>query len=141
MTSQDPERVSECLITPDADMLDSTANLGSAINNQIPRREEPPELTGMIHEEQPAHAVIFGRHRRCHQTELRLITRSRVKDGWWAGTTEVEINGQIVMLKRYEGSLREATQVWCFNHLCQQTCEVKFTPRSYGRMTSPSWTK
>lgn len=79
--------------------------------------------------------------RRCHQTDLKILGRSRIKEGWWAGAVDVEMNGQTLLMKRYEGSSQEALQV------CHVLVEVQRSPlsgvliQSIGVRTCRLWSK
>ncbi|KAG6859888.1 hypothetical protein C0995_002433 [Termitomyces sp. Mi166 len=45
---------------------------------------------------------------RYHQSEVRLKGRASVKGGWWASTSPAEVEGQLALIKRYEGPAKEA---------------------------------
>lgn len=51
--------------------------------------------------------------RRYHQSELLLRGLSRSREGWWAGTVQAEVDGQQVIVKRYEGARDGALEVRC----------------------------
>ncbi|KAI0686364.1 Spc98 family-domain-containing protein [Cytidiella melzeri] len=50
-------------------------------------------------------------YRPCHHTELKILGRSRIKEGWWAGTVEAELDGHNWVLKRYNGALEDAREM------------------------------
>ncbi|KAF9456391.1 hypothetical protein BDZ94DRAFT_1229713 [Collybia nuda] len=50
--------------------------------------------------------------RRYHQSEVRLKGKSRLRGGWWEGASVAEVNGQVSLIKRYEGTHAEATKSW-----------------------------
>lgn len=52
---------------------------------------------------------------RYHQSQFRMKGKSRtIKDGWWAGSLEGEVNGQKSLMLRYEGDRKSAMKV---NHI------------------------
>ncbi|KAG1744363.1 hypothetical protein EDB19DRAFT_1694694 [Suillus lakei] len=50
--------------------------------------------------------------RRFHQSEVILRGRSRLQDGWWAGATEVQVQGQRALIKKYDGDKDHAYSKW-----------------------------
>ncbi|CCM02113.1 uncharacterized protein FIBRA_04190 [Fibroporia radiculosa] len=50
--------------------------------------------------------------RRYQQSEVFMQGRSRIKRGWWAGATEVRVNGQLQFMKRYEGNRGVTVKKW-----------------------------
>lgn len=50
--------------------------------------------------------------RRYHQSEVILRGRSRLQDGWWAGATEVQVQGQQALIKKYDGDKDPAYSKW-----------------------------
>lgn len=57
----------------------------------------------------PSH-VIF-QFRRYHQSDIILRGRSSIKEGWWAGGMEVQVQGQSALIKRYDDPKAQATRV------------------------------
>lgn len=57
-------------------------------------------------------AASITHWREYHQSEIILQGRSKIKDGWWAGTLEVPLEGRIVTIKRYEGEREKALELW-----------------------------
>lgn len=49
--------------------------------------------------------------RRYHQSDLLLRGLSRTRERWWAGTAQAEVDGQSVIVKRYEGPREGALEV------------------------------
>ncbi|KAF8891032.1 hypothetical protein BD779DRAFT_1784896 [Infundibulicybe gibba] len=50
--------------------------------------------------------------RRYHQSEVRLMGRAPVRDGWWGGSSLAEADGRKVLAKRYEGPQAQAARLW-----------------------------
>lgn len=50
--------------------------------------------------------------RRYHQSEVILRGRSRLQDGWWAGATEVQVQGQRALIKKYDDDKDNAYSKW-----------------------------
>ncbi|KAH7921126.1 hypothetical protein BV22DRAFT_1132533 [Leucogyrophana mollusca] len=50
--------------------------------------------------------------RRYHQSDIMLRGRSRLKEGWWEGGMEVQVQGQNALIKRYEGQKDHAYRQW-----------------------------
>lgn len=50
--------------------------------------------------------------RRYHQSEVILRGRSRLQDGWWAGATEVQVQGQRALIKKYDDDKDHAYSKW-----------------------------
>lgn len=50
--------------------------------------------------------------RRYHQSEVILRGRSLLQDGWWAGATEVQVQGQRALLKKYDNDKDHAYSRW-----------------------------
>ncbi|KAH9834409.1 uncharacterized protein C8Q71DRAFT_849287 [Rhodofomes roseus] len=57
-------------------------------------------------------AVDVDGFRRYHQSDLALRGRSRTQEGWWASTAQAEVDGQRVLVKRYEGPRDAACEQW-----------------------------
>ncbi|KAG9311060.1 hypothetical protein JVU11DRAFT_8964 [Chiua virens] len=53
-----------------------------------------------------------SRFRRYHQSEIVLRGRSCLKEGWWAGGMEVQVQGQPALIKRYEDPKANASRQW-----------------------------
>ncbi|KZT64855.1 hypothetical protein DAEQUDRAFT_769356 [Daedalea quercina L-15889] len=49
---------------------------------------------------------------RYHQSDMVLRGRSRIQEGWWAGAAQADIDGQRVLVKRYEGPRDTARERW-----------------------------
>lgn len=49
--------------------------------------------------------------RLCYQTDLKMLGRSRIKDGWWGGAVEVQLDEQVLLMKRYDGPVEESRHV------------------------------
>lgn len=49
--------------------------------------------------------------RRYHQADVLLRGLSRMREKWWTGTAQAEVDGQRVVVKRYEGSREGALEV------------------------------
>ena len=69
---------------------------------------------------------IFASHllrqfRRYHQSELILRGRSCLKEGWWAGSMEVQVQGQPALIKRYDDAKDEAARVSVYFSHAQQS--------------------
>lgn len=45
---------------------------------------------------------VFLQFRRYHQSEIMLRGRSCLKEGWWAGGMEVQVQGQPALIRRYD---------------------------------------
>ena len=56
-----------------------------------------------------------------------LHGRSCLKDGWWSGGMEVQVNGQNALIKRYEGAKDQAARVSKIS-LCHKCIDV--SPRT-----------
>ncbi|KAG6812613.1 hypothetical protein H0H92_001832 [Tricholoma furcatifolium] len=57
--------------------------------------------------------VMFARgFRRYHQSEVHLRGKSKLKNGWWAGASPVEVDGRPSLIKRYEGPTELALRAW-----------------------------
>ncbi|OCH91320.1 hypothetical protein OBBRIDRAFT_887032 [Obba rivulosa] len=58
--------------------------------------------------------AILNHHgfRKYHQSEVILKGKSKIKQGWWAGATVAQVDGQKSLVKRYEGRRDEATKKW-----------------------------
>ncbi|KAI0727784.1 hypothetical protein C8Q72DRAFT_838607 [Fomitopsis betulina] len=50
--------------------------------------------------------------RRYHQADVLLRGLSRMREKWWTGTAQAEVDGQRVVVKRYEGSREGALERW-----------------------------
>ncbi|KAH0833953.1 hypothetical protein J3R83DRAFT_11170 [Lanmaoa asiatica] len=50
--------------------------------------------------------------RRYHQSKIALRGRSRIKEGWWAGGMEVQVQGQPALIKRYDDPKAKASRQW-----------------------------
>lgn len=50
--------------------------------------------------------------RRYHQSEVILRGRSRLQDGWWAGATEVQVQGRRALIKKYDDDKDDAYSKW-----------------------------
>ncbi|KAG1758128.1 hypothetical protein EDD22DRAFT_972357 [Suillus occidentalis] len=50
--------------------------------------------------------------RRYHQSEVILRGRSQLQDRWWAGATEVQVQGQRALIKKYDGDKDPAYSKW-----------------------------
>ncbi|KAG1894412.1 uncharacterized protein F5891DRAFT_1062579 [Suillus fuscotomentosus] len=50
--------------------------------------------------------------RRYHQSEVILRGRSRLQNGWWAGATEVQVQGQRALIKKYDDDKDNAYSKW-----------------------------
>ncbi|KIJ18169.1 hypothetical protein PAXINDRAFT_154070 [Paxillus involutus ATCC 200175] len=50
--------------------------------------------------------------RRYHQSEVMLRGRSRLKDGWWGGAMEVQVQGQPALIKKYDDPKDHAYRQW-----------------------------
>ncbi|KAH8083805.1 hypothetical protein BXZ70DRAFT_1012117 [Cristinia sonorae] len=56
-----------------------------------------------------------GHFRTFHQSDIIMKGRSRIREGWWAGTVEVEVevgSNKLAALKRYEGPVDVALKRW-----------------------------
>ncbi|KIK80862.1 hypothetical protein PAXRUDRAFT_764104 [Paxillus rubicundulus Ve08.2h10] len=50
--------------------------------------------------------------RRYHQSEVMLRGRSRLQDSWWRGAMEVQVQGQPVLIKKYDDPKDHAYRQW-----------------------------
>ncbi|KAF8836679.1 hypothetical protein BDN67DRAFT_973870 [Paxillus ammoniavirescens] len=50
--------------------------------------------------------------RRYHQSEVMLRGRSRLKDGWWGGAMEVQVQDQPALIKKYDDPKDHAYRQW-----------------------------
>ncbi|KAF9219368.1 hypothetical protein BS17DRAFT_789562 [Gyrodon lividus] len=50
--------------------------------------------------------------RRYHQSEIMLRGRSRLKDGWWGGAMEVQVQSQLALIKKYDAPKNQAYRQW-----------------------------
>ena len=65
-----------------------------------------------------------------HQSDVRMIGRSKIKDGWWAGCLDADIAGHKVTIKRYDGDprLQGAVGVFVLDHLdCPYSCSWQWS--------------
>ncbi|EIN05847.1 hypothetical protein PUNSTDRAFT_127772, partial [Punctularia strigosozonata HHB-11173 SS5] len=70
---------------------------GSLTSIEETEVEERTETTPLIDDDRG-----FVRY---HQSEITLGTRkSRIKKGWWAGATEIQVSGRQALIKRYDAS-------------------------------------
>ncbi|KAJ3556170.1 hypothetical protein NM688_g2174 [Phlebia brevispora] len=64
---------------------------------------------------------------RYHQSQVRILSRSGLKGGWWDGCVQADLEGQMVMVKRYEGGMRRFQEEALRNQ--RQTQDVKILSR------------
>ncbi|OBZ74650.1 hypothetical protein A0H81_05439 [Grifola frondosa] len=89
---------SELIRMPSPDLALQPVSVSNAISAAIPTAD----ITILDHRG----------FRRYHQSEHVIRSRSRIKEGWWAGAVEGDINGQRALMKRYEGGRAQAMQKW-----------------------------
>lgn len=58
--------------------------------------------------------TYFFQFRRYHQSDIILRGRSCLKEGWWAGGMEVQVQGQPALIKRYDDPKVKAPRVRFF---------------------------
>ncbi|KAI0758336.1 hypothetical protein BC629DRAFT_1552081 [Irpex lacteus] len=89
------------------------------------------------HTEEPTATtdLPFPHLRRCHQSDLKILGRSRIKGGWWGGTVEVEFDGCTRLLKRYDGPTDTSKKIW------EQDIEFlsRVTNPAFPRIGATSW--
>ncbi|KAG5641669.1 hypothetical protein DXG03_004518 [Asterophora parasitica] len=75
---------------------------------------ETSSSSAMVDDEIVSSSVLDsrGQFRRYHQSDVRLRSRSRLKDGWWAGASVGDVDGRPSLIKRYEGPTEVATRAW-----------------------------
>ncbi|KAG2035504.1 hypothetical protein BDR03DRAFT_962428 [Suillus americanus] len=59
-----------------------------------------------------SHTLDDHGFRRYHQSEVILRGRSRLQDRWWAGATEVQVQGQRALIKKYDDDKDHAYSKW-----------------------------
>ncbi|KAG8215241.1 hypothetical protein J3R82DRAFT_8789 [Butyriboletus roseoflavus] len=70
--------------------------------------------------------------RRYHQSEIILRGRSCIKEGWWAGGMEVQVQGQSALIKRYDDPKAQATRKWLRDVKMLQTMYHPNLPQMLG---------
>ncbi|KAG2352208.1 hypothetical protein BDR07DRAFT_1616021 [Suillus spraguei] len=113
-----PPAYLEVLNEPDSDaveirspgVVDAAGRIVAESDPPVAAGEEsllPPEkrLTDHYLPEELSSLSLEDDHgfRRYHQSEVILRGRSRLQDGWWAGATEVQVQGQRALIKKYDG--------------------------------------
>ncbi|KAG1728864.1 uncharacterized protein EDB91DRAFT_1060284 [Suillus paluster] len=73
--------------------------------NRITDHYLPEELSSLTLEDDHG-------FRRYHQSEIILRGCSRLQDGWWAGATEVQVQGQRALIKKYDDDKDSAHKKW-----------------------------
>ncbi|KAG1728218.1 hypothetical protein EDB19DRAFT_1747770 [Suillus lakei] len=95
----------ECLVAePDPPVAAGGGSL-SPPEKRITDHYLPVELSSLTLEDDHG-------FRRYHQSEVILRGRSQLQDGWWAGATEVQVQGQRALIKKYDDDKDHAYSKW-----------------------------
>ncbi|KAG6374029.1 hypothetical protein JVT61DRAFT_4667 [Boletus reticuloceps] len=70
--------------------------------------------------------------RRYHQSEVILRGRSCLKEGWWAGGMEVQVQGQPALIKRYDDPKTKASRQWLRDVKMLQNLYHPNLPQMFG---------
>lgn len=66
--------------------------------------------------------LTYFQFRRYHQSEIILRGRSCIKEGWWAGGMEVQVQGQPALIKKYDDPKAQSHRVSNFSSRNQHCC-------------------
>ncbi|EPS97305.1 hypothetical protein FOMPIDRAFT_157411 [Fomitopsis schrenkii] len=105
-----PGSLRDAAVASDAAVVeDVEASYSSFLAVQMPEIVSP-KISSRRRERQPV--VDDDGFRRYHQSDLLLRGLSRTRERWWAGTAQAEVDGQSVIVKRYEGPREGALERW-----------------------------
>ncbi|KAI1790577.1 hypothetical protein LXA43DRAFT_890846 [Ganoderma leucocontextum] len=98
------------LSSPISDELGSILSVSSRRDTSFGSIEEEPEPdTPEVQEGEEPSIIEHHGFNRYHQSQFRMKGKSRtIKDGWWAGALEGEVNDQKSLMLRYEGDRKNA---------------------------------
>ncbi|KAK7683099.1 hypothetical protein QCA50_013772 [Cerrena zonata] len=77
--------------------------------------------------------------REYHQSDIVLQGRSKIKDGWWGGSSEVSVYGRTVIVKRYVGD--HSKKLWYRDLEILKTIQHRHLPTLVGFSTEDSSTR
>ncbi|KAG0707229.1 hypothetical protein DFH29DRAFT_823835 [Suillus ampliporus] len=110
---------SETIEIQSPEVIDACESLIAACDAPVAAGAEclsPPEkrITDHYLPEELSSLTLEDDHgfRRYHQSEITLRGRSRLQDGWWAGATEVQVQGQRALIKKYDDDKDSAYKKW-----------------------------
>ncbi|PIL25894.1 hypothetical protein GSI_11647 [Ganoderma sinense ZZ0214-1] len=92
-------------------LLSASSRRDTSFGSIAEEPEEESDTQELPEEEEPSITEHHG-FNRYHQSQFRMKGKSRtIKDGWWAGALEGEVNGQKSLMLRYDGDRKSAMKL------------------------------